>query len=66
MPCATVVQVLAIIMALANGVRRAVDAGSKDVSEEDLDAALGEIGMLDDELSIAIAKRKEREAGGGG
>ena len=59
-----VIAALAFAKQLITGIGNAVAAGRSDVSDDDLDAALDELGASDQRLTDAIARAREREAGG--
>lgn len=56
-----VVTGLALLLKLGQGIRNAVEAGSNEVSDEDLDEAVAAIPASDNRLSDAIARARARE-----
>ena len=56
-------EAIALGLQLFRGVQNAVNNGQAEVSEEDLNAAVGEIAASDTRLTAAIARARAREAG---
>ena len=56
-------EAIALGLQLFRGVQNAVNNGQAEVSEEDLNAAVGEIAASDTRLTDAIARARAREAG---
>lgn len=60
-----IAEAIALALGLLSGVRNAVNAGTAELSEDDVDLALAELEAGDSAISDAIARaRARREAGG--